>query len=306
MIDTDHVPAIRRFNRFYTRAIGVLDESYFAPAFSLTEGRVLYELGARAPVAASALVRDLAIDPGYLSRILKSFEARGYIDRRADRADRRKSEISLKPAGWAAFEALDRRSSEGVSTLIDPLDGAARDRLATAMADIEHLLGRERDRPEIALRPHRSGDMGWVVERHGAIYAQEQGWGYRFEAMVAEITASFLNGFDPAAERCWIAEREGVRVGCVLLVRESDETARLRLLLVDPAARGAGLGRRLIAECVAFARQKGYRKVTLWTQSCLLAARRLYADAGFRLVKSEPYRGLGPDLTSETWDLEPG
>jgi DNA-binding MarR family transcriptional regulator/GNAT superfamily N-acetyltransferase len=306
MIEADHVLAIRRFSRFYTRAIGVLDESYFSPAFSLTEGRVLFELGARGPATASGLVRDLAIDPGYLSRILKSFETRGYVDRRASQADRRKSEILLTSAGRAAFETLDRRSSEGVATLIGPLDGVARDRLAKAMAEIEALLGRERDSPKVILRSHRTGDMGWVVERHGAIYAVEQGWGFRFEAMVAEIAASFLDRFDPAAERCWIAERDGVRVGCVFLVRESEETAKLRLLLVDPAARGLGLGRRLVAECIDFAREKGYRRLTLWTQSCLLAARRLYADAGFRLVRSEPYRGLGLDLVSETWELELG
>ena len=304
MIEADHIPAIRRFSRFYTRAIGVLDEGYFSPAFSLTEGRVLFELGARDPATASELVRDLAIDPGYLSRILMSFVTRGYVDRRASRTDRRKSEISLTPAGRTAFETLDRHSSEGVATLIRPLDGAARDRLAKAMAEIEALLGREGDPPEVTLRPHRVGDMGWVVERHGAIYAEEQGWGFRFEAMVAEIAASFLDRFDPAAERCWIAERNGVRVGCVFLVRESEETAKLRLLLVDPAARGLGLGRRLVAECTAFAREKGYRRLTLWTQNCLVAARRLYADAGFRLVRSEPYRGLGPDLVSETWELE--
>ena len=302
MIEADHVPAIRRFSRFYTRAIGVLDEGYFSPAFSLTEGRVLFELGARAPATASELVRDLAIDPGYLSRILMSFETRGYVDRRA--SARTGARANLAHSGRPGrFETLDRHSSEGVATLIGPSTARRGTASPSHGGDRSPARPRGRPRPRSTLRPHRPATWaGWSSVMARSMRRSRAGASVRGDG--CRDRGPFLDRFDPAAERCWIAERDGVRVGCVFLVRESEETAKLRLLLVDPAARGLGLGRRLVAECIAFAREKGYRRLTLWTQSCLVAARRLYADAGFRLVRSEPYRGLGPDLVSETWELE--
>ncbi|MDQ0468083.1 bifunctional helix-turn-helix transcriptional regulator/GNAT family N-acetyltransferase [Labrys wisconsinensis] len=299
-----HTAAVRRFNRFYTRAIGILGDTYLTPDFSLTAGRVLYELAHRDGATATALRQDLGIDAGYLSRILADFEKRGFLARTPSRSDRRASELALTEAGRAAFLGLDARSEAEIDGLIASLAPGDRDRLAGAMAEIETLLEPRPDAEPFTLRSHRPGDIGWVVERHGALYAQEYGWDERFEALVAEIAAGFIKTFDPARERCWIAERAGRRVGSVFLVRERDAVAKLRLLLVDPAARGLGLGQRLVAECIAFARQAGYGRLTLWTQRNLDAARHIYAKAGFRMVHSEPYQGIGRDLVSEIWDLD--
>jgi DNA-binding MarR family transcriptional regulator/GNAT superfamily N-acetyltransferase len=302
-VQQGHVQAVRRFNRFYTREIGVLGSSYLEPGFSLTEGRVLYELAQSDGTTARRLRQDLGLDAGYLSRILKTFEAKGYLTRRTSARDRRASELTLTAAGRRLFAALDARSDRAAGALIGTLRDEERERLAGAMATIESLLSRT-DPPPVTLRPHRPGDMGWVIERHAVVYAAEQGWGPRFEALIMDIVARFIDHHDPESERCWIAERAGQRVGCVFLVRHDATTAKLRLLLVDPAARGLGLGRRLVDECIRFARAAGYRTLTLWTQSNLLPARALYAAAGFRLVGSEPFDGLGVPTVSETWAID--
>jgi DNA-binding MarR family transcriptional regulator/GNAT superfamily N-acetyltransferase len=297
---SSEVGAVRRFNRFYTRAIGVLGEGYLTPDLSLTEGRVIYELAQAGPTSATAICQMLRLDPGYLSRVLKRFEARGLIERRRA-ADRRSSSLSLTPAGRSLFDLLDRRSEEDVRSLIAPLPGPERERLAAAMRDIEAVLAAPAEAP-ITLRPHRSGDMGWIVERHGLLYREEFGWDERFEGLVAEIVSQFIARFDPALERCWIAEQAGRRVGCVFAVREAEGVAKLRLLLVEPSVRGQGLGHLLVRQCVDFARAKGYRQMKLWTQQNLVAARKIYAAAGFRLIHSEPHENFGHSLVSEFWE----
>lgn len=301
----DRVEAVRRFNRFYTRQIGLLDEGLLSSPFSLTEARVLYELAHRNSTTAAALAAELGLDRGYLSRILQRFRAGGLLDRQPSGTDRRRSLLSLTAAGRSAAADLDARSRGQVDAMLAKLSEPARDRLAEAMRTVEMLLA---PRPEGAepylLRPPRPGDMGWVVQSHGALYAREYGWDERFEALVAEIVAGFVRGFDPARERCWIAEADGENVGSIFLVKGSESVARLRLLLVDPRARGLGIGARLVAECVAFAREAGYRTVALWTNDVLVSARRIYERAGFRLVREEPHRSFGPPLVAQTWELE--
>jgi len=252
------IAAVRRFNRFYTRRIGVLQEGLLKSPFSLTEARVLYELAHREDATASALVRDLGLDAGYLSRLLKGFEARGLIRRAASPLDARQSLLALTALGRAAFAPLDHRSQDEIGVMLGSLPAPAQKRLVEDMAEIETLLG-ERPAPAVpyVLRPHRPGDLGWIVHRHGALYAGEYGWDDSFEALVAEIAAKFLREFDARRERCWIAEREGEILGSVLVVRQSDEIAKLRLLLVEPQARGLGIGRRLVEECLSFARHAG-------------------------------------------------
>lgn len=297
--------AVRRFSRFYTRRLGVLGEGLLDSSFSLTEARVLYELAHRDRPTATALGRDLGLDPGYLSRILRRFEEAGLLERARSEADARQSHLVLTPAGRAAFAPLDKASREQVGALLSRLTDADQRRLTDAMATIESLLGEvEAPKAPYTLRPHRPGDMGWIVHRHGALYAQEYGWGDTFEALVAEIAATFIKDFDPKRERCWIAEWDGEIVGSVLLVKQSDEVAKLRLLFVEPKARGLGIGRRFVEECIRFARDAGYRRITLWTNDVLHAARKIYADAGFRLVQTEPHRSFGHDLVGENWELE--
>jgi DNA-binding MarR family transcriptional regulator/N-acetylglutamate synthase-like GNAT family acetyltransferase len=295
---------VRQFNRFYTRQIGLLHEGLLESPFSLTEMRVLYELAQREQTTASQLVADLNLDPGYLSRILRGFQNKRLIRRTTSRTDARQQQIALSPSGHSTFLPYDERSTQEVAAMLQQLPPAGQERLLDAIRTIERLLGPPSKAPAYLLREHRPGDIGWVIERHGALYASEYGWTMEFEALVAEIAAAFLNHLDPARERCWIAERDGVNLGCVFLVKKDDHTAKLRLLLVEPQARGLGIGRRLVHECIAFARKAGYRKITLWTQSILLPARQLYADAGFRLLESKPNRSFGADLISETWDLD--
>jgi len=299
------VAAVRRFNRFYTQKIGALDEGLLQSPFSLTEARVLYELAHRERPTAAELCRDLALDAGYLSRILQGFAKRGLVARVPSKDDGRRSLLSLAAKGRAAFAPLDARSRRENGSLLRDLAPAEQARLVAAMQAIERLLGpRTRNDAPCLLRPHQPGDMGWVVHRHGALYAQEHGWDEGFEALVAEIVAKFIAHFDPKKERCWIAEREGEIIGSVFLVKKSKTVARLRLLLVEPAARGLGLGSRLLEECLRFARQAGYRKITLWTNDVLHAARHLYVKAGFRKVGSERHHSFGHDLVGETWELE--
>jgi DNA-binding MarR family transcriptional regulator/N-acetylglutamate synthase-like GNAT family acetyltransferase len=300
----DQVAAVRRFNRFYTRRIGVLHEGLLDSPYSLAEVRVLYELAHRKGVAARDLARDLGLDAGYLSRILKAFERRGLVRREPVAGDARRRVLSLTALGRRAFAPLDRRSQEEVGAMLAPLTDPARARLTGAMEAIERLL-EPPAQPSAAfvLRTHRPGDMGWVTQVHGELYFREYGWDERFEALVAHIAAEFIDKFDPQHERCWIAERDGERVGSVFLVRKSARVAKLRLLIVDPRARGAGLGRTLVAECIRFARECGYRTLTLWTQQNLAAARRIYQAAGFELAASEPHAMFGVPLVGETWDL---
>jgi DNA-binding MarR family transcriptional regulator/GNAT superfamily N-acetyltransferase len=298
------VDAVRAFNRFYTRKIGVLQEGLLASPFSLTEARVLYELAQRAGATASELCRDLGLDAGYLSRVLRRFPTELLVARERSSADGRQSFLSLTPAGREAFAGLDRRSREEVAGLLEGLGPAGQARLVGAMSGIERLLGAETEAPAWRLRPHRPGDMGWVASRHGAIYAEEFGWDATFEALVAEIVAKFIRQFDPARERCWIAERAGERLGSVFLVRQSPRVAKLRLLLVEPEARGLGLGEGLVDACIGFARAAGYGKLTLWTQSMLLAARHIYERAGFRRVREEPHHSFGQDLVGEYWEMK--
>jgi DNA-binding MarR family transcriptional regulator/GNAT superfamily N-acetyltransferase len=298
------IAAVRRFNRFYTRQIGVLREKPYKSSFSLTEVRVLYELAHREKPTAAELSKDLGLDAGYLSRILAGFDKRGWLDKKPSNADGRQSFLSLTAQGRNGFAPLDTRSREEVGTILAGLSMAQQNRLIDAMHTIEALLGAQsQHEPAYILRPHQPGDMGWVVHRHGVLYAQEYQWDERFEALVAEIAAKFVQNFDAKRERCWIAEKDGAIVGFVFLVKHSKTVAKLRLLLVEPAARGLGIGKRLVEECVRFARHAGYKTITLWTQNSLRAARSIYEKAGFRLVEHHRHHSWGHDLVAETWEL---
>lgn len=300
----ERIAAIRRFNRFYTRRIGVLDRYLQQSRYSLSETRVIYELNNRAAPTASDLVRDLGLDAGYLSRILRRFERDGLLRRERSAADGRQVHLHPTPSCRRLFAGLNEQSKREVGRLLAGLDAPAQARLTAAMATIEELLAAPAEAPPpLTLRPHRPGDIGWVVSAHGRIYAEEYGWDISFEALVAEIAGRFLAGHDPARERCWIAELGIERVGAVFLVRQSAEVAKLRLLIVDPAARGRGVGRRLVETCVATARDLGYRRLVLWTNSILLPARKIYQDLGFALTASEPHHSFGVDLVGETWEL---
>lgn len=298
------VAAVRAFNRFYTRRIGALAEGLLDSPFSLAEMRVLYELAHRRGPTATELAADLSLDAGYLSRIVNGFRRRGFVRRETSAADARRGHLQLTGRGRRAFAPYEARARREVGSMLTELSTAEQRRVVGAMRTIERALAPTPPQPsEVRLRPHRPGDMGWVVHRHGEIYAKEWGYDAGFEALVARIVADFLDHFDPSGERCWIAERDGEIVGSVFLVRKSKAVAKLRLLLVEPEARGLGVGGRLIDACVRFAREAGYRKVTLWTQDDLLAARRLYERAGFRCVERVKHRSFGKNLVAETWDL---
>jgi DNA-binding MarR family transcriptional regulator/N-acetylglutamate synthase-like GNAT family acetyltransferase len=298
------VQAVRRFNRFYTRRIGVLNEGLVQSPYSLAEARVLYELAHRSQPTASELSRELRLDPGYLSRLLRRLEKQNLLEREPAPGDARQTLLRLSRRGKETFAELDARSQAEVAGLLREVAEPGRENLVQAMGRIERLLGGARPDPEpYLLRPHQPGDMGWIVHRHAVLYAQEYGWNEEFEGLVAGIVAHFLEHFEPSRERCWMAEKEGEIVGSVLLVKKAATIAQLRLLLVEPAARGLGLGKRLVAECIRFARQVGYRKMVLWTNDVLHAARHIYEQAGFRLVKREPHHSFGHDLVSQTWEL---
>jgi len=295
---------VRHFNRFYTRQIGVLREKPYQSPLSLTEVRVLYELAHREKPTARELSNDLGLDAGYVSRMLAGFAKRGWLVKKPCDVDGRQNLLSLTGQGRKVLAPLDARSREEIGKLLTGLSAGEQSQLIAAMQTIEKLLGApSAKQPVYILRPHQPGDMGWVVHRHGALYAQEYQYDEHFEALVAEIVAKFVQNFDPKREHCWIAEKDGEIVGSVFLVKHSKTVAKLRLLLVEPAARGLGLGKRLVEECVRFARQVGYRKITLWTQSSLHAARRIYEKAGFRLVGWKKHHSWGHDLVAETWDL---
>jgi len=297
------VAAVREFNRFYTQQIGVLTEVYLESPFSLTEARVIYELAHAQATTAADLCKELGLNAGYLSRILRGFKKRGLIETQPSATDRRQRLLRLAAPGQRSFAVLNSHSQSQIEALLNRMRPEDRKRLVAAMQTLQRLLSPDRrSQPGYLLRLHQPGDMGWVVHRHGLLYTEEYGWDEHFEAFVADIVARFIRHFDPRRERCWIAEREGENVGSVFLVKKSRQVAKLRLLLVDPKARGMGIGARLVEECLRFARQAGYRKITLWTNSILVAARQIYRKAGFELMESAPHHSFGHDLISETWE----
>jgi DNA-binding MarR family transcriptional regulator/GNAT superfamily N-acetyltransferase len=315
MTTPDRIETIRAFNRFYTRRIGVLHEGLLDSPYTLAESRLLWEFAHHDNPTATDLAHALDLDAGYLSRLLRSFKERGLIKSTRSSTDARHVHLSLTAAGRKAFAPLNTRSREQVAGLLGALPEASQQQLLQAMATIERLLGDQAPQhgaPPYLLRPHRPGDIGWVIARHGALYAEEYRWDMRFEALVARIAADFVDRFDPVREACWIAEREGSNVGSVFLVQARDESsheplpgvAQLRMLLVEPTARGLGIGARLVDECERFARLAGYEKITLWTNSLLYAARGIYKKAGYALVASESHNSFGHDLVGETWQKE--
>lgn len=303
----DRVGTVRRFNRFFTRQIGVLREGLLHTPYSLTESRVLFELAQREQVTASDLCRELGLDAGYLSRTLAQLEQQGLVDKQRSASDGRQRLLRLTEAGAQAFAVLDQRSRDEVAELLGSLREGDQQRLLKAMQTIESVLGQSHGfkfAEPFFLRPHEPGDLGWVIHRHGALYAQEYGWDTSFEALVAQIVADFITSYNPARERCWIAEMGGEIVGSVFVVQADEATAKLRLLLVEPKARGLGLGTRLVEECIGFARRSGYQKLMLWTNSVLVEARHVYQKVGFRLIAEEPHHSFGHDLVGETWELK--
>jgi len=302
---SQRIAAVRRFNRFYTRQIGVLRKNYLGSPYSLGEMRVLYELAHNGARTATDIGRALDLDAGYLSRVLRNFEKRGFISRTTSPDDARQSYLELTARGEKAFAPFERRSQDQAGGMLKTLSTDEQAQLVAAMTTIESLLdGGAGPKREYTLRPHRTGDLGWMVTRHAELYKQEYGWGAPFEGLCAQIVADFDNNFDATMERCWIAEMNGENAGCVMLVKDQPGIARLRLLLVDPKARGLGLGQHLVDECVKFARKAGYRKITLWTHSILFAARHCYEKAGFTLTSSEKKHSWGKNVVAEYWDVE--
>jgi DNA-binding MarR family transcriptional regulator/GNAT superfamily N-acetyltransferase len=303
---SSHIAAVRSFHRFYTRHIGLLNEGLLDSSFSLTEVRVLYELAHRDHSTAADLCKELALDAGYLSRILRSFEKQGLVARKDSPADSRQSLLNLTRKGLQTFEPLEGRSNEQVGTMLSSLPPEKQRALVQSMQKIEDAVhpSRKKEANAYLLRQHRPGDMGWVVQRHGELYWQEYHYDEGFEALVARIVADFVEKLDSRRERCWIAERDGERVGSIFLVQKSKTVSKLRLLLVEPSARGLGIGGRLVAECVRFAREAGYRKMILWTQSDLTAARAIYQKAGFKLTAKKRHDSWScKGIVAETWEL---
>jgi DNA-binding MarR family transcriptional regulator/GNAT superfamily N-acetyltransferase len=306
---TEDMAAFRRFNRMYTRFIGTLREGLLNSSYSLAEARVLYELANREAPKAKEIAEELGMDAGYLSRLLGKFERDALLKRKASEQDSRYADLALTRRGKAAFSELNALSDEQARAILGQLMHGERTRLIRSMRAIEGILMKadtDRNYPPFVLRPHRVGDMGWVVCREGAVYAEEYGWDDTFEALVARVVADFLTNFDPKRERCWIADVEGQSMGHIFLVKhpEEPEVAKLRLLFVEPGTRGMGLGHALVNECIQFARTAGYRRIVLWTQSILVAAHSIYRRAGFRLVREEPHHSFGKDLMGQTWELE--
>jgi DNA-binding MarR family transcriptional regulator/GNAT superfamily N-acetyltransferase len=308
-IAESRVAAVRRFNRFYTRQIGVLRKTFLDSPYSLGEARVLHEIASASSPTASEVGRALDLDAGYLSRVLRNFEKRGLIERKTSANDARQSHLTLSALGRRTFTPLDQRSQRDMGAMLGKLAAADQARLIAAMDTIETLLGGDAEpKPDAqrrySLRAPVPGDFGWVVKQNAELYAQEYQWTEPFEGVCAQIVADFANKFDPKRERCWIAEMDGENVGCVFLAKETATVARIRLLLLDPKARGLGLGKRLVDECLRFARDAGYKKITLWTHSVLTAARHIYQDAGFTLTRSEKHKSWGRPVVSEHWDLD--
>jgi DNA-binding MarR family transcriptional regulator/GNAT superfamily N-acetyltransferase len=299
----ERIAAVRRFNRFYTKRIGVLRDNWHP--FSLTEARVLYELTQRDRASASDLIEQLGIDAGYLSRILRRFQQQQLIRKETSRTDARRSHLSLTARGRKAFAPLEVRSNRDVRAMLSALTPARQQGLLSAMHAIEDALQPEgKARQDYVLRAPRPGDFGWVVARHATFYFERHGWREPFEGMCAQIVADFANNGDARRERCWIAERNGEPVGSIFVVRETDEVARMRLLLVDPAAQGLGIGAALVDACIAFAREAGYKRLTLWTHQVLTGARKIYQRKGFTLTESKPHESWGVPVVGETWDLD--
>jgi DNA-binding MarR family transcriptional regulator/GNAT superfamily N-acetyltransferase len=304
----ERIAAVRRFNRYYTRQIGVLRKTFLDSPYSLGEARVLYEIASHRERTASEIARSLDLDAGYLSRVLRNFERRGLIRKRTSPKDGRQSHLTLTPRGRKSFMPLDARSQRNTAAMLGKLAPADQARLIAAMETIETLLEEHVQKPasqrRYALRAPRPGDFGWIVNRNAELYAQDYGWVAPFEGVCAQIVADFVNKYDASRERGWIAELDGENVGAVMLANDGDDIARLRLLLVEPKARGLGIGARLVDEAVRFARSAGYRKITLWTHSVLTAARHIYQSAGFKLMRSEEHQSWGQPVVSEHWDLE--
>ena len=310
MASLTSIAAVRQFNRFYTRQIGVLRKTYLDSPYSLGEMRVLYELARADELTASDIARALDLDAGYLSRLLRNFEKRGLISRKTSKKDGRQSHLALTTRGRKLFAPMEERSQRAAGAMLDRLKPAQQAQIVAAMTSIETLLAngqavKSDAKPRCTLREPRAGDFGWVISRHAELYLREHGWGEPFEGLCAQIVADFVNNFDAKCERCWIAELDGENVGCVMLVKDDQPgVARVRLLLVDPKGRGLGLGAQLVDECVRFARSVGYTKITLWTHSVLSAARHVYEKAGFTLTSSEPRHSWGNDVVAEFWDLD--
>jgi DNA-binding MarR family transcriptional regulator/GNAT superfamily N-acetyltransferase len=304
----ERIAAVRRFNRYYTRQIGVLRKTFLDSPYSLGEARVLYEIASHRERTASEIARSLDLDAGYLSRVLRNFERHGLIRKRTSPKDGRQSHLTLTPRGRKSFMPLDARSQRDTAAMLGKLAPADQARLIAAMATIETLLEEHAQEPasqrRYALRAPRPGDFGWIVNRNAELYAQDYGWVAPFEGVCAQIVADFVNKYDASRERGWIAELDGENVGAVMLANDGDDIARLRLLLVEPKARGLGIGARLVDEAIRFARSAGYRKITLWTHSVLTAARHIYQRAGFKLMRSEEHQSWGQPVVSEHWDLE--
>jgi DNA-binding MarR family transcriptional regulator/GNAT superfamily N-acetyltransferase len=304
MSDSALIDAARDFNRFYTNFLGVLNKAYLDTPYTLTDARVLFEVGSQERVSAVALVRDLHLDPAYLSRILKRFKAEGLIETTPDPDDRRSQLISVTDQGHRQFQELVNRSNAQLSGRFEKLASGEPENVVAAMKTIRSLLDPEATLPPLVIRPHRAGDIGWIVESQARFYSEEYGWDMRFEGLVAEVAGRFLTNFDPAMEYAWIAERGGVNIGSILITNGGDGIAKLRLLYIDKSARGLGLGKTLVDECIRFARAKGYRQISLWTNDILHAARAIYTKAGFRLVSEEKHRMFGPELNGQTWVLD--
>ena len=305
MPSTADIETVRRFNRLYTKQIGVLNRGFLESPYSLTEVRILYELHHHAPATATTLRQELGLDAGYLSRIIHRFSRQGLLSKGSVAGDGRQTSLGLSEKGRRTFAAIENRQQQAVDSMLKSLSAGERNQLLHSMRAIETLLG-ERDAPKVpyVIRPPQPGDIGWITHRQGVLYNQEYGWDERFEALIAEIAAKFFQSFDPKRERCWIAERDGEVIGSVFCVKESKTIARLRLLYVEPSARGLGVGTRLVDECIAFARRVGYRKITLWTNSVLHSARHIYERAGFRKISEESHHSYGHDLVSQTWELK--
>ena len=298
------VAKVRRFSRFYTRRVGVLQEAFMDSALSLPEGRVVYEIAQRQQASARDLVTDLDLDPGYLSRLLKGLEGRGFLRRVVSRQDARQHLLTLTPAGHREYDKIDQRAQSEVEDLLAPLAPGQRTNLVHALSTVERLMSGQTHAANVTFRDLRPGDIGLVISRHGALYTEEYGWDQSFEAMVAKVAGEFIDNLKPDKERAWIAEIEGRVVGSVFLVQKSDDVAKLRLLYVEPDARGHRIGRRLVDKCIVHARSCGYRRITLWTNDILTAARGIYQSCGFALVHSEPHHSFGKDLVGETWELD--
>ena len=306
-MSSSDIDAVRAFNRFHTRLVGALDEHLLQSDYALPQVRVLYEIAhapRERPACASDIAAALRLDAGYLSRLVAGLEADGLVERRSSPDNARRMSLRLSERGRECVARLEQASASQVDGLLAPLTPPQRRTLVGSMRAIRSLLGDAPGDATLLLREPEPGDMGLVVSRQARLYAEEYGWDAGYEALVAEIVAGYLRDFDPAKERCWIAERDGEMVGSVFVVRQDDEVARLRLLYVDPVARGLGLGRRLVDECLRFARARGYRRMVLWTNDCLVAARRIYQAAGFRLTAEEPHRSFGKDLVGQTWELD--